>query len=388
MAAKFDGDEFGRTIVEAVNASIDRSIAPLIKRLDALEATTAGQADTILRLAEVDTVRGMIDDVRAGLESTIGPEMQVALSAMVDEAIKAIPAPADGKSVTIDDVRPLIVEAVGEAVKAIPAPPDVDVEAIVDQVRSGITLPELPDIAAMVGEAVGEAVKAIPVPVAPELPDIAAMVGEAVKAIPVPVAPELPDIAAMVGEAVGEAVKAIPVPVNGKDGADVVDAIIGKDDHLHLTLSNGKVKDVGRVVGWDGVDCDFERVDKRIADDIKALFDAAPKPRDGFGFDDLSVEHDGERTITIVFQRGGERKEFPVVMPVVLDRGVFVEGKTYDRGDSVTWAGSTWIAQKDKVTSKPETSNDWRLAVKRGSKGKDGVMTLPRENKPVELGKV
>jgi hypothetical protein len=195
------------------------------------------------------------------------------------------------------------------------------------------------------------------------------------------------DVRPLIEDAVQKAVDKIPVPKDGKDGADVVNAVIGKDDHLHITLSNGQIKDVGRVVGWDGVDCDFQRVAEQNAATIKALFDAQPKPRDGFGFDDLSVEYDGERTITLVFQRGAEKKTFPIVMPVVLDRGVYVEGKTYARGDSVTWAGSRWIAQKDNVTVKPDDhKGDWLLSVKRGPAGKNLTERTPRPNVPVKLG--
>lgn len=91
---------------------------------------------------------------------------------------------------------------------------------------------------------------------------------------------------------------------------------------------------------------------------------------DGLGFDDLSVEHDGERTLTLRFVRGEQSKEFAVDLPIVIDRGVWREGK-FKRGDGVSWGGSFFIAQKN-TTAKPETSADWRLAVKRGRDGKDG----------------
>lgn len=53
--------------------------------------------------------------------------------------------------------------------------------------------------------------------------------------------------------------------------------------------------------------------------------------------------------------------------------GVFVEGKTYDRGHSVTYAGSVWHCNTDGTTSKPgDGSKDWTLMVKRGQNGRDG----------------
>lgn len=96
--------------------------------------------------------------------------------------------------------------------------------------------------------------------------------------------------------------------------------------------------------------------------------------RDGLGFDDLAVEFDGERTVTFKFQRGEVVKAFAVVLPTVIDRGVFKEGKAYQRGDAVSFGGSLWIAQADTAEGKPDAgeASCWRMAVKRGRDGKDG----------------
>lgn len=52
--------------------------------------------------------------------------------------------------------------------------------------------------------------------------------------------------------------------------------------------------------------------------------------------------------------------------------GVYVEGKTYDLGDLVTWGGSSWHCN-ETTTSKPgEGAKAWTLMVKRGRDGKDG----------------
>ncbi len=70
--------------------------------------------------------------------------------------------------------------------------------------------------------------------------------------------------------------------------------------------------------------------------------------------------------------RGEDVKEFTFKMPVILDAGVFRRGNDYEKGDSVTWDGSTWIAQKD-TSDKPGESDAWRLSTKRGRDGKDLV---------------
>jgi integrin beta 3 len=93
---------------------------------------------------------------------------------------------------------------------------------------------------------------------------------------------------------------------------------------------------------------------------------------DGLGFDDLAVLHDGERAFTFRFTKGDRVKEFAFSMPVELYRGVYVEGKTYDRGDGVTWAGSEWHANETTNTKPGDGSKAWTLKVKRGRDGKDG----------------
>jgi len=55
---------------------------------------------------------------------------------------------------------------------------------------------------------------------------------------------------------------------------------------------------------------------------------------------------------------------------IVLDAGVWKDGTTYVAGDGVSLGGSFFIAQTT-TTAKPGKSDEWRLAVKRGSDGRD-----------------
>lgn len=109
----------------------------------------------------------------------------------------------------------------------------------------------------------------------------------------------------------------------------------------------------------------------RNAGELQSALDAIPEGKnglDGVGFDDMAAEYDGERTITLRFERGENVKTFSFDMPIVLDRGVWKDGE-YKAGDGVTWAGSFWIARKG-TESKPGSGDAWRLAVKRGQDGK------------------
>jgi hypothetical protein len=160
--------------------------------------------------------------------------------------------------------------------------------------------------------------------------------------------PELPDLGALVDEAVTKAVDALPQAKDGKDAANIVEAL--KDSgELILTLQDGRLIRTGIRDGRDG-----------------------KKGKDGFGFDDMDVcVLDDDRTIELSFRRGEDEKAFTLKWPTVIDRGVYKAGETYEPGDAVTWGGSLWIAQK-QTDAKPDTpESGFRLAVKRGRDGKD-----------------
>lgn len=52
--------------------------------------------------------------------------------------------------------------------------------------------------------------------------------------------------------------------------------------------------------------------------------------------------------------------------------GVYQEGKSYDIGNLVTWAGSSWHCNQVTMSKPGEGSKDWTLMVKRGRDGRDG----------------
>lgn len=93
---------------------------------------------------------------------------------------------------------------------------------------------------------------------------------------------------------------------------------------------------------------------------------------DGLGFDDLSVDYDGDRTLALKFERGSQRKSFPIALPFMRQQGVYIDGKSYVTGDVVTWAGSQWHCNEETSTKPGEGSKAWTLVVKRGRDGKDG----------------
>jgi hypothetical protein len=57
----------------------------------------------------------------------------------------------------------------------------------------------------------------------------------------------------------------------------------------------------------------------------------------------------------------------------IIYRDIFRPETEYDKGDIVTFGGSTWHCMVDKPTDKPGISDQWRLIVKKGAPGKDAV---------------
>ena len=95
--------------------------------------------------------------------------------------------------------------------------------------------------------------------------------------------------------------------------------------------------------------------------------------QDGLGFDALDCRYDGERTLTLSYRAGDRVKEFPLVLPIPIYRGVWQRSASYARGDLTTFGGSVWHANLAPADAKPgDGSSTWTLSVKRGQDGKDG----------------
>lgn len=154
----------------------------------------------------------------------------------------------------------------------------------------------------------------------------------------------------------------------GADGIGLAGAMIDRDSNLVVTLTNGETKALGAVVGKDGAPGE----------------DGKPG-RDGIGFDDMTLDYDGERTFTFLFQRGERIEERKFVAPVMLDCGVYRPDTAYAKGDAVTYGGSLWIAQRE-TKARPDSSADWRLAVKKGRDGKDGLAKAAEDRAPLKVG--
>lgn len=175
-------------------------------------------------------------------------------------------------------------------------------------------------------------------------------------------------VSAMIADAVKSAVEALPAPEKGErgddglpgekgadgapgapgergsDGVGLADALIDKDGHLVLTMTDGRTKSLGLIVGKDG---------ERGQDGITPTF--------------IDAEFEG-RVLRLMFD-GDRSCEFKMALPEYV--GVFKEGESYEPGDMVTWAGSCWHCDEPKGLKPGAPDSGWTLAVKAGRAGKD-----------------
>lgn len=161
--------------------------------------------------------------------------------------------------------------------------------------------------------------------------------------------------------------------LDGKDGLGLAGMMINQKGELVATLSDGTVKEIGRV-GVDPVE-----IERLVAEKTANIKDG----KDGVGYDDLVeiLEEDG-RTITRRYMKGDQVvKEYKHKFPVILDAGIYDRSKSYDRGDAVSYEGSMWVSKRDSNVSLPGTNADWRLAVKRGRDAKPVVLNPKKDTK-------
>lgn len=317
-------------IAAIVSEQVAAAVAPLV----------AEKAALLTRIEALEVCR--LDDAR--------------VREMVDGAVASLPAPADGKSITADDVAPLIAAEVERAVAALPQPQDGtsvtvdDVRPLIESAVESMPTPAdgrsvtVDDVAPLITAEVERAVAALPASrdgASVSIEDVRPLIADAVAALPAPKDGQsvtMADVAPLIAQEVERAMAALPAPIG------LAGAMIDRKGALMMTLSDGKLIDLGRVEGKDG--------------------------NPGIGFDDMVVDQVGERSFLMRFTRGDQVKEFAFAMPVMLDRGVYRAGEAYQKGDCVTYGGSLWIAQANTDAKPDGADSGWRLGVKRGRDGR------------------
>lgn len=140
---------------------------------------------------------------------------------------------------------------------------------------------------------------------------------------------------------------------DGRNGLDVKDLFRAEGGRLVAVMSDGTAKDLGQFVGADG--------------------------KDGLGFEDMEVVHDGEGMVIFKFGRPGLVKEFPIHFPVPTFKGYWKPGHKALPGHVFTHKGNAWIARVE-TDEQPTRENKeaWQILAAKGNDGRDGRDLTPR----------
>ncbi|QUT07927.1 hypothetical protein KFK14_11360 [Sphingobium phenoxybenzoativorans] len=350
-----DTKALAEATAEIVREHVASIVDPLIKRLAALES------------------RQPIDG-RDGKDGTDGKDAD----------------PEDLKGFINERLAELLPLATADAIAALPPPKDgVDGKDGADADAEALKASAIAYVAEIVPEAVQLALSALPTPENGKDgidgrdgrdADMAALEAAAnIKAEEVALA------------AVRSAIAEIPDPVHGKDGRDgldgkdgvdgkdgagIADLIIDREGNLVCTMTDGRMKTLGVVVGKDGRD----GTDGKDGADGKD----GEAGRDGRDLDDIQVVQDGS-TIEMHFHVGDVESIFEFELPrgpAGADgkdgadayhgeaRGLFDPKATYRGMDTVSFNGSEWRAKHDDPGELPGPG--WMLSASKGKRGEPG----------------
>lgn len=226
-----------------------------------------------------------------------------------------------------------------------------------------------------------------------DMEQVRAMIDEAVKAVPVihgkdgedgkdgnsialedvqdHVDKAIREMRAEAERTIAEVVKAIPPPKDGidgrdgkdgekgdrgekgEDGAGMADLLIDREGALVATYTDGRMKNLGRVVGNDGKD--------------------GKDGADGVGLDSFELEYSPEtHEVCIKASAGTRTRELRYPAGGIRPAGYWRDGKQAKPGEAWVHDGSLWIATKD-TEEKPDTKSEgWIIAARRGRDGERG----------------
>jgi hypothetical protein len=221
---------------------------------------------------------------------------------------------------------------------------------------------------------------------------------------------EIMDLGASLHSVIEEQVKNIPIPKDGEAGKNATSEQIAEAVTAWMVANFVQPKDgIDGNHGQDGSNGkDAADIDIIPAIDenksypkgtwasykgglIKSLRDTHPMGQKSLleagwdivvqGIQAIEVHplDDGEFAIKSVLT-GGQDHITKMAIPAMVYKGVWKESNgAYKKGHTVTQSGSLWVCLKETET-KPGSSDDWQLAAKRGTDGKD--LNVVKMNKP------
>lgn len=146
----------------------------------------------------------------------------------------------------------------------------------------------------------------------------------------------------------------------GADGAGIADILIDQSGCAVATFSDGRMKNLGPVIGKDGRD----GVDGKNGLDGK----------DGASFDSFDLAYDdAQHEIVVRATAGSTTKEIRFPAGGIHYRGYWRDGVQAKGGEAWTHDGILWVAKRT-TSAKPcvENKDDWGIGARKGRDGRDG----------------
>jgi len=340
-----------KTLAGIVKNYVSGLLQPIAQRLDDLEKA--------FRAAPKPDVEDIVRQVLEKLTQQQPAITEETLRALIAEEVGKIPTPKDGepgKSVTVEDITPLIENLVQEKFAQLPIPQDgksIDPDEVQRTIESLLAaaieqLPKPKD---------GEPGKSITVhEIAPLLENL---VQEKFAQLPVPQDGKSVDpaeVERMIKTQLASAIENLPKPKDGEPGRDALDIDIlpaipekSVSRGTYAIHKGGLWRSYQTTDGMRGWECIL----------------------DGIADTEINVIDDRNYQLRLV-KSSGAVTEKTFALRHAIHRGVFKAGD-YQPGDTVTWGGSLWHCD-EPTSDKPGEpgSKGWTLAVKRGRDGKDG----------------
>lgn len=353
----------------ALTAHVARKLAPLVAKIEAIERglehkgfVTRAEVEALTRPVPERGEKG--ERGERGEQGPPGPageplhpdSVRLLVVDEVARAVGILPRAQDGKSVTVEEVRPLLEEMVRLQVASIPAPKD---GAPGPAGEPGPAGPQGPQ-----GERGEKGADGAPGERGPQGPagEPGARGERGEKGLDGAEGPQGP---------AGERGDVGPQGERGADGETP------HQDTIKVMLGELVERAVAALPppepGAPGKDADPLLMAKMVSDEIARQFDAlrpqlkGDKGDPGAGVKDFGMDllEDGRTIVFRCIDAEGKEAAYELTIPWQLYRGIYEPGRKYQKGDVVTYAGSTWVALQDTSES-PGKSAHWQLAVKRG----------------------
>lgn len=144
-----------------------------------------------------------------------------------------------------------------------------------------------------------------------------------------------------------------PQGEKGADGAGVAELLIDREGALVATMTDGRMKSLGVVVGRDG--------------------ENGKDGRDGLSIEALERSYDSEtHEVVERWSAAGRKSELRIPQGGIHHGGYWREGTRAKAAETWTHAGVAWIATRDTSDKPSRESADWQIFANKGRDGIDG----------------